>query len=396
MAELVPLREARTPACGGKARGLCRLLELGLPVPEGFVLTGLRAGDDLVALLGDRVREGRWAVRSSALSEDGAGRSFAGQYLTRLDRGGTADVVAAVWECVASGEGERVGAYAAAQAAGADTEVAVVVQRMVPAALAGVHALQADHSVVDVFRYIGANLVFLNFLEPNLPGLFDGQRFTEVNGALWTLKIEVMFYLALPMIAWGLARLGKHWWVGIAVLIVSAFAWIELMLAFDHALSPVLARQLPGQMMYFAAGIALWKIWPVAQAQATWFGVIGGVALMLSLLVPGLEALRVLGLAGLVAGLAFGPGPAMNVASYGDVSYGIYIVHFPIVQLLVSVGAFAALGIWGGLVLSAILVFLTSYALWWWVEKPALRRDSHYKIISTRKVLSCASMKPSR
>lgn len=259
---------------------------------------------------------------------------------------------------------------------------------LVPAALAGVHALQTDHSVVDVFRYIGANLVFLNFLEPNLPGLFDGQRFTEVNGALWTLKIEVMFYLALPMIAWVLARLGKHWWVGIAVLIVSAFAWIELMLVFDHALSPVLARQLPGQMMYFAAGIALWKIWPVAQAQATWFGVIGGVALMLSLLVPGLEALRVLGLAGLVAGLAFGPGPAMNVASYGDVSYGIYIVHFPIVQLLVSVGAFAALGIWGGLVLSAILVFLTSYALWWWVEKPALRRDSHYKIISTRKVLS--------
>lgn len=259
---------------------------------------------------------------------------------------------------------------------------------LIPAALASFHALQTDHSMMDVLRYIGANLVFLNFLEPNLPGFFEGQRFTEVNGALWTLKIEVMFYMALPMIAWGLAKLGKYWWVGIAALIMSAFAWIELMLAFDHPLSPVLARQLPGQMMYFAAGIALWKVWPVAQAQATWFGIIGGVALMLSLLVPGLEALRVLGLAGLVAGLAFGPGPAMNVASYGDVSYGIYIVHFPIVQMLVSVGAFAVLGIWGGLVLSAILVFLTSYALWWWVEKPALRRDSHYKIISTRKVLS--------
>ena len=259
---------------------------------------------------------------------------------------------------------------------------------LVPAVIAGVYALQSEHSIMDVLRYTGANLIFLNFLEPNLPGFFEGQRFTEVNGALWTLKIEVMFYLILPLIAWGLARLGKYWWVGIGALIVMGFAWVELMMASETALAPVLARQLPGQMMYFAAGIALWKLWPLAQAQATWFGLIGGVALALSLLVPGLEALRVLGLAGLVAGLAFGPGPALNVASYGDVSYGIYIVHFPIVQMLVSVGAFTALGIAGGLVLSAILVVLTSYALWWWVEKPALRRDSHYKIISTRKVLS--------
>lgn len=265
---------------------------------------------------------------------------------------------------------------------------AYMVVILVPAAIACALAFQADLSVADVFRYIGANLIFLNFLEPNLPGMFEGQRFTEVNGALWTLKIEVMFYMALPLIAWVLARLGKYWWVGIAILIVSAFAWIELMMAFDSPHSAALARQLPGQMMYFAAGIALWKLWPIMRAQAIWFGVIGAIALSLSLLVPGFEALRVLGLAGLIAGLAFGPGPALNVAAYGDISYGIYIVHFPIVQMLVSIGAFAALGIGGGLVLSAILVGLVSYALWWWVEKPSLRSDSHYKITATRKVLS--------
>ena len=259
---------------------------------------------------------------------------------------------------------------------------------LVPAMTAFVFALQSGDSFSDVSRYIGANLIFLNFLEPNLPGLFEGQRFTEINGALWTLKIEVMFYLVLPIIAWALARLGKYWWLGIAALILMAFAWVEWMMTLETALAPMLARQLPGQMMYFAAGIALWKMWPIARAQAVWFGLIGGAALALSLSIPGLEALRVLGLAGLVAGLAFGPGPALNVAAYGDVSYGVYIVHFPIVQMLVSVGVFTALGIVGGLVLSAILVILTSYALWWWVEKPALRRDSHYKIVSTRKALS--------
>ncbi|MEM1417072.1 MAG: PEP/pyruvate-binding domain-containing protein [Myxococcota bacterium] len=165
MAELLPLSEAHAPACGGKARGLCRLIELGLPVPEGFVLTGLRAGDDLHARLGDRVREGRWAVRSSAVGEDGEAHSFAGQYVTHLDRVGRDAVVEAVWECVASAAGERVEAYVTGQAAGTGTEVAVVVQRMVPAAWAGV-LFTADpvsgyrgRWVLDVVEGLGEALV---------------------------------------------------------------------------------------------------------------------------------------------------------------------------------------------------------------------------------------------
>lgn len=256
---------------------------------------------------------------------------------------------------------------------------------LIPGLIAGVMAVTANEGLWDVFRYLGANLIFLNFLEPNLPGLFEQQRFTEVNGALWTLKIEVMFYLSLPFIAWGLKRLETYWWLGIAGLILAAFAWREAMFALDHPYSAQFARQLPGQMMFFAAGIALWRLWDVARAHAPILLGIGIVALTLALCVPGLEALRVLGLAGLIASVAFLPGPQLNVARWGDVSYGVYIVHFPIVQALVAMGVFATIGVWGGLVVSAILVFAASYLLWWWVEKPALRRDSHYRKISAER-----------
>jgi peptidoglycan/LPS O-acetylase OafA/YrhL len=213
---------------------------------------------------------------------------------------------------------------------------------LVPALIALVLATFGGQAFVDIARYVGANLVFLNFLEPNLPGLFEAQRFSAVNGALWTLKIEVMFYIAVPLIAWGLSRMGTLWWLGIGALILAAFAWREVMLSVYE--SPVLARQLPGQMMFFAAGIVVWKVWPVLRAQSLPVLLIGTLFLALSLLVPNLEALRVLGLTGMIAGIAFLPGPSLNAAAYGDVSYGVYIIHFPIVQALVAAGVFTALG----------------------------------------------------
>jgi len=138
------------------------------------------------------------------------------------------------------------------------------------------------------------------------------------------------------------------------------------------------ARQLPGQMAFFVSGIALW-IWQ--DALRSWLrGVwrLGLLLLAISLMVPGAEPLRAVGLAGLVAGIAWGRGPAVPAARYGDVSYGLYICHFPIVQALVASGAFA-ISPWLGSGLAVLLVLATSFMLWHFVERPALRSDSHYR-----------------
>jgi len=110
---------------GGKAEGLIRLQELGLPVPPFVAVpVGEEADESAIAALGEPL-----AVRSSAVGEDAADRSAAGQYETVLGvtRATLSDAVARV----RSGT-ERAEAY------GASGDVAVVVQRQVPATRAGV------------------------------------------------------------------------------------------------------------------------------------------------------------------------------------------------------------------------------------------------------------------
>ncbi len=71
-----------------------------------------------------------------------------------------------------------------------------------------------------------------------------------------------------------------------------------------------------------------------------------------------------------------------NFARFGDFSYGIYIIHFPVVQALVASGLFARdpwAAFWSSLALVAVLSALSWHA----IERPFLRRHSHYRLAET-------------
>ena len=76
---------------GGKGASLVRMVRMGLPVPEGFVVVadGFIDGEpraEVISYLMENIsRDCTYAVRSSALNEDGGENSFAGQYETVTD-----------------------------------------------------------------------------------------------------------------------------------------------------------------------------------------------------------------------------------------------------------------------------------------------------------------------
>lgn len=121
---------------GAKAATLGELTRAGFPVPEGFVVTGEpdEAALDAYRMLGDVPV----AVRSSALAEDLADASFAGQYETVLDVRGPDALPAAIWRVRESAGAARVRDYRAARTLSDQNGIAVLVQRMLAPEAAGV------------------------------------------------------------------------------------------------------------------------------------------------------------------------------------------------------------------------------------------------------------------
>jgi pyruvate,water dikinase len=135
---------------GGKGSVLARLAQAGYPVPDGLlILPAAFSGDELLpeAWTGvqvhlDRMRRDdpdiTFAVRSSAVGEDAARASFAGEFESVLD----AATDEALWDAIhavrRSRHSERVRAYSDAQGMAITHEMAVVVQRLVRSELSGV------------------------------------------------------------------------------------------------------------------------------------------------------------------------------------------------------------------------------------------------------------------
>jgi pyruvate,water dikinase len=173
---LADLTEPDRDRFGAKSVNLALMMRWGLPVPDGFALAfeegrcGPLSGEEERALcaayaeLSQSVGAGPLAVavRSSAAGEDGMELSFAGQYQTRLEIVGESRLIRAVAECLASQTSERVVAYLAS-AGRRPAGMGVLVQRMLPAAYAGVcfsrSPIRADEGVIEMVEGLGESLV---------------------------------------------------------------------------------------------------------------------------------------------------------------------------------------------------------------------------------------------
>jgi len=134
---------------GGKALSLSRLIQAGLPVPMGFVITteaykNLKSAGisselkdavlDAFDVLGAEVV----AVRSSAIAEDSSDASWAGQFESYLNVS-REQLINSIEKCWASASSDTVNAYAEGKSTDKEQlAIAVVAQKMVNSEVSGV------------------------------------------------------------------------------------------------------------------------------------------------------------------------------------------------------------------------------------------------------------------
>jgi phosphohistidine swiveling domain-containing protein len=135
---------------GGKGGSLAKLYQANFPVPDGFAILPAAFVDDALTPEAwshirshlNRLRNTygpiTFAVRSSAMSEDSAHASFAGEFETVLNVKADDEIYEAIHRVYNSRLNERVKAYSLAKGLDIAHDIAVIVQQLVLAESSGV------------------------------------------------------------------------------------------------------------------------------------------------------------------------------------------------------------------------------------------------------------------
>ncbi|MDE6310819.1 MAG: acyltransferase [Muribaculaceae bacterium] len=208
----------------------------------------------------------------------------------------------------------------------------------------------SDLSVGEYFSssgfwaYLGANLSFMNFLHPGLPGVFDGEAFLTpaVNGSLWTMKGEWICYLSVPFVFFMMKRWRRH--AGTLLLGVIALLMAMKICLYEVSEIPEYSRvQLYGKQfeifMYFYIGALVNLCYPLFLKYKWWVLGVNIIIAIFSDYIPLYgEIIQpfVIGTSVLWFSLVGKWGASLS--RHDNVSYDMYLYHFPIIQLWVYLG----------------------------------------------------------
>lgn len=230
-----------------------------------------------------------------------------------------------------------------------------------------------DYMNDGALKYLISNYLFANFLAPSLPEMFTGNEFSAVNGSLWTLKVEVMFYMSVPIIYGVFNRYVNNYTLTVLIAIMSIISYYIIgYLVENHGFSNSLNNQLPSMMLYFMIG-AIFNFANLSFLKGRHLVFL----IPLLFLFNDIYIVSALLIGAFVYIVAFVIKPIKVSNKIGDISYGIYIWHFPIIQFFVMSGFFE--NIYIGFILSSITVILMALCSWHFIESKLVHKPFNSK-----------------
>lgn len=227
----------------------------------------------------------------------------------------------------------------------------------------------------------GRELQYALMLQPS-----DSVRAPGVASVAWTLHIEVVFYVALPMLAALLAAVcGERHRGRAGVLAALGVASLAALVASDPAQATWPARPWMAPLMLWAFVPGMLVAWAVERSSGLdaslrrWpVTALGATMLSIALLTPSTEwllwpkVMAATGMALMIPGLLAVralPRPLAAVASGGrTLSYATYLWHITVVVAVAGAG----LRGWLGTGVAVVIVLVVSAGSWLFVERPAI------------------------
>lgn len=217
---------------------------------------------------------------------------------------------------------------------------------------------------LQTWKYFISNIFMLNWIEPELPGTFQNQFVPQMNGSLWSMKQEVVFYVLVPFFIWMAGKLKRWCMLPVIFLIIVTY------------------NQMPVQLQYFSyfivsMGMLLYFDW-ICKHNILLFVIsviisIFTYAVDINYLSDICHSLEPVTFPLILLTVAYHCKPLNVFRKFENITYGLYLYHFPIIQALIFFGVLRYSSSLC-LCLTLVLTILFASISWFVIEKPLINK----------------------
>ncbi len=222
-------------------------------------------------------------------------------------------------------------------------------------------------------------------------------EYSPINPVAWSLEIEIQFYILAPLLTALFFQI-KNKWLRRSVLIASIFGFITMQNYFGWWVAPYKMTIL-GQMQHFLIGFLAVDFylfdWRHSDRKSSWLDILAIVALFVMAYTWTTEYWKnlVFSTALFCIFIAAFQGNYFRrfiriswVAIIGGMCYTIYLIHLPLLELLIlgtkhiTLTNYYIVNLLLQMVIVVPLIIVFSAIAFYWLEKPFMKKDWHLQL----------------